>query len=77
MVDNFIVPVAGGEVPRQHHIGTTGTECDDVIEGRKGDDKLYGLAGDDVLDGGKGFDKMYGGEGNDVYYVDKTCRTSR
>jgi Ca2+-binding RTX toxin-like protein len=38
---------------------------DDLIFGKKGDDKLSGLGGDDTVDGGKGEDKIKGGEGDD------------
>jgi len=54
-----------------------GTEGDDflqssfsaggLLEGRGGDDQLYGGMGNDTLDGGAGNDAMLGGGGDDVY----------
>jgi Ca2+-binding RTX toxin-like protein len=39
---------------------------DDAITGKKGNDKLSGLAGDDTIDGGPGKDKLKGGDGDDL-----------
>jgi Ca2+-binding RTX toxin-like protein len=39
---------------------------DDTIIGKKGNDKLSGLAGDDAIDGGPGKDKVKGGDGDDL-----------
>ena len=39
---------------------------DDTILGKKGKDKLNGLAGNDTIDGGKDKDKLKGGDGNDL-----------
>jgi hypothetical protein len=56
-----------------------GTSLDDILDGRLGVHRLYGLAGNDILyggagndllDGGAGNDAMYGGAGDDVYRVD-------
>ena len=38
---------------------------DDVIDGRDGDDALFGDGGRDRIDGGDGDDTLYGGEGDD------------
>jgi Ca2+-binding RTX toxin-like protein len=40
------------------------------LDGRGGDDTLYGGTGSDTLDGGSGSDLMVGGKGNDTYIVD-------
>ena len=36
------------------------------LEGRGGDDTIYGGSGDDMLEGGAGDDALYGGDGNDM-----------
>jgi Ca2+-binding RTX toxin-like protein len=45
----------------------TGSDLvNDHIEGKTGNDTLYGLSGDDLIDGGTGSgDTLYGGDGND------------
>ncbi|MCV2880017.1 hypothetical protein OE699_14290 [Sedimentimonas flavescens] len=43
-----------------------GTELDDVIKGRPGNDHLFGEGGDDVLKGGPGNDTLEGGSGDDL-----------
>ena len=48
--------------------GITGTEGDDVIDGRGGNDNIEGRAGDDTLYGGDGIDNLAGEAGNDVLY---------
>ena len=45
-----------------------GNEGDDVIYGKFGLDRLYGMAGNDVLDGGENDDELYGGQGHDNLY---------
>jgi Ca2+-binding RTX toxin-like protein len=42
------------------------TEEADVISGKKGNDKLFGLGGNDVLKGNGGKDKLDGGTGDDL-----------
>ncbi|HEX8402418.1 MAG TPA: Ig-like domain-containing protein [Allosphingosinicella sp.] len=39
--------------------------AEDTINGRDGNDKLFGLAGADTLNGGDGNDELYGGDGID------------
>ncbi len=41
---------------------------DDYIDGKSGNDKLYGYRGDDYLIGGNGNDTLYAREGNDFMY---------
>jgi Ca2+-binding RTX toxin-like protein len=45
--------------------GLTGTNGDNLLQGRGDDDGLYGADGNDQLDGGRGSDELYGGEGDD------------
>ena len=40
----------------------------DIIYGKFGFDKLFGLEGNDILDGGENDDEIYGGDGNDNLY---------
>jgi Ca2+-binding RTX toxin-like protein len=47
-----------------------GRAGNDTLYGLKGEDALYGGDGDDVLDGGAGADDLFGGRGNDVYVID-------
>ena len=42
-----------------------GSAFGDDIDGRDGNDRLYGLDGHDDLDGGRGSDQLYGDAGND------------
>ncbi|MBS9772693.1 MAG: pre-peptidase C-terminal domain-containing protein, partial [Trichodesmium erythraeum GBRTRLIN201] len=42
--------------------------CNDTLNGRGGDDKLYASQGNDILYGGDGDDKLYGQQGNDKLY---------
>jgi Ca2+-binding RTX toxin-like protein len=44
----------------------TGTQYDDVFEGRAGDDIFIGRAGNDILVGGIGSDSLDAGAGNDL-----------
>ena len=50
-----------------------GTNSPDKIDGRAGDDTIYGLGGDDrctldgYLIGGQGNDTIYGGAGDDIF----------
>ncbi len=46
--------------------GLSASSENTILEGRGGDDMLYGGDGNDVLDGGTGDDVLYGGSGNDV-----------
>lgn len=41
-----------------------------ALEGRSGDDTIYGGRGDDTIDAGMGADSVSGDEGNDTYFVD-------
>jgi hypothetical protein len=41
------------------------TDGDDIISGKGGNDKLYGLEGDDEIYGDNGKDKLYGDNGDD------------
>ena len=62
-----------------------GTEGDDLLqgsfstggllEGRGGNDQLFGGMGNDTLDGGTGSDFLLGGSGNDYYVVDDSGDT--
>lgn len=45
--------------------GTTGTDGDDVIIGRSGNDTLRGLGGNDAICGGEGNDTIVAGAGDD------------
>ncbi|MBC6474282.1 MAG: hypothetical protein GDA48_16910 [Hormoscilla sp. GM102CHS1] len=54
--------IVGGE----ESDSTTGTQRDEIIDGRNGDDTLDGGNGDDTLDGGNGNDILLGGDGNDI-----------
>jgi len=47
-----------------------GTERNDFIHARGGDDAIDGGGGDDVLDGGTGSNFLTGGAGNDTFFVD-------
>jgi Ca2+-binding RTX toxin-like protein len=47
----------------------------DVLNGLRGDDVLFGGEGNDLLNGGLGADDMYGGTGNDIYVVDNVSDT--
>ncbi len=38
----------------------------DIIDGGRGADKVYGMAGNDVMTGGDGADKLWGNSGNDT-----------
>ncbi len=56
-------------------IGTRGNDVlcaavweDSTLEGRRGDDELYGGDGKDTLDGNYGNDTLYGGRGDDTLY---------
>jgi hypothetical protein len=42
-----------------------GTDHQDLLTGKHGDDEVRGLGGFDVLEGGPGSDILYGGDGND------------
>lgn len=42
-----------------------------IMQGKGGDDILYGSEYDDDIDGGTGIDGMVGGKGNDLYQVDR------
>jgi Ca2+-binding RTX toxin-like protein len=65
----------------------TGTQYDDVFEGRSGNDTFNGGAGSDILKGGAGddilnpgysqgsTDTVDGGDGNDLLQVDYTSKT--
>ncbi|MBD2139957.1 hypothetical protein H6F39_00795 [Anabaena sp. FACHB-1250] len=65
----------------------TGTQYDDVFEGRSGNDTFNGGAGNDILNGGAGddilnpgysqysTDTVDGGDGNDLLQVDYTSKT--
>jgi Ca2+-binding RTX toxin-like protein len=62
----------------------TGTQYDDVFEGRSGNDTFNGGAGNDTLsggggndtlNGGAGTDTLIGGLGDDIYIVDSTTDT--
>jgi len=65
----------------------TGTQYDDVFEGRSGNDTFNGGAGNDILKGGAGddilnpgysqgsTDTVDGGDGNDLLQVDYTSKT--
>ncbi|WP_035367884.1 hypothetical protein, partial [Dolichospermum circinale] len=44
----------------------TGTQYDDIFEGRSGTDTFNGGAGNDTLNGGAGNDILNGGAGNDM-----------
>ncbi|WP_268904629.1 lectin-like protein, partial [Dolichospermum planctonicum] len=48
----------------------TGTQYDDVFEGRSGNDTFNGGAGNDILNGGAGNDTLNGEDGNDLLYGD-------
>ena len=48
---------------------TTGTDGDDVIDGRGGDDVIDGKGGSDVLIGGDGRDTLTGGTGLDTFVL--------
>ena len=52
-------------IPELGAAGFATTE-DDTINGKKGNDKVFGLAGDDTLKGAAGNDKLYGGDGDDI-----------
>ena len=41
---------------------------DYVVDGKGGNDKLYGHIGDDEIDGGDGDDEIYGGQGKDTLF---------
>ena len=41
-------------------------DVDYVVDGKGGNDKLYGYIGNDELDGGDGDDEVYGGLGDDI-----------
>jgi Ca2+-binding RTX toxin-like protein len=43
-----------------------------VLDGRDGDDRLYGNAGSDTLIGGSGADRLYGSSGNDRFIGGRT-----
>lgn len=45
-----------------------GRSGDDTIFGNGGQDYLFGLDGNDMLDGGSGNDMLYGGSGDDALY---------
>lgn len=47
------------------HPKIQGTNNDNDIFARKGNDIVYGYGGDDYIDGGSGNDTLYGGTGND------------
>ncbi len=40
----------------------------DILDGGKGNDRIYGNGGNDKLIGGYGHDKLYGGEGDDLIF---------
>jgi Ca2+-binding RTX toxin-like protein len=42
------------------------TDGDDIISGKGGNDRLFGLAGDDTISGDGGKDKLRGQDGNDT-----------
>ena len=45
-----------------------GNEGDDIIYGKFGLDRLYGMGGNDVLNGGEHDDELFGGDGDDTLY---------
>ena len=42
-----------------------GNPADNLLDGRGGNDRIYGLEGDDEILGGTGSDRLYGGAGDD------------
>jgi Ca2+-binding RTX toxin-like protein len=45
-----------------------GTDQNDLIYMRAGDDTAYGEGGNDIIYGGAGIDRLYGGDGNDIIH---------
>ena len=45
-----------------------GTDKNDLIYMRAGDDTAYGEGGNDIIYGGAGIDRLYGGDGNDIIH---------
>ena len=45
-----------------------GNEVANELNGKGGDDTIYGMAGDDLILGGSGDDTLYGGDGDDKIY---------
>jgi Ca2+-binding RTX toxin-like protein len=50
-----------------------GRDGDDTIDGGFGNDILYGELGNDTLAGGEGIDTMYGGDGADYFHFDASA----
>lgn len=46
--------------------GSGNSTDNDVMNGGRGDDMMFGMSGDDVVRGGEGNDKLWGNSGNDV-----------
>ncbi|KQT14581.1 hypothetical protein ASG40_04425 [Methylobacterium sp. Leaf399] len=51
------------------NIDGTGNALNNVINGNRGVNALFGLDGDDTFGGEGGGDKLYGGRGDDTYYL--------
>ncbi|WP_339083096.1 calcium-binding protein [Pseudomonas sp. TMP9] len=70
-IDVLVMPdPVGGFNPLVHRVYFGGDSAD-VLEGNKGNDRLYGGAGNDVLKGEDGNDYLEGGSGNDQLYGGK------
>ena len=66
VVENFIAG-SGNDL-------VVGNAVANYINGRDGDDRIWGGGGDDILEGGAGADRLDGGAGMDwVSYRESTC----
>ena len=67
---DFIHRAGDGNVPPLGYNEVTGvTSGNDTIDGKEGDDIIYGDGGNDTIIGGLGADTLYGGDGNDSFLV--------
>ena len=69
-VENLIGSAGNDQLRGDDATGNTlfGGQGNDLLDGRGGNDLLYGGAGGDTLIGGLGNDLLDGGEGNDILY---------
>ena len=44
------------------------TGGNDIMDGQRGNNRLWGGGGRDIMSGGSGRDHLYGGAGNDIFY---------